>query len=113
MTIEQRQSTRSTVHVHIDIIDLANNEVLGTLINISEGGFMLRSEEEIPLNKLFQLKLAYESDQKQLIEIELGAESLWSNEISGPGNAWYGFHIIDISNRNLEEIQKLVNAWTN
>jgi hypothetical protein len=111
MTADKRQSARSTVHTVIDIMDLATDSVIGQLVNISEGGFMLRAHVELPVNRLYQLKMAYADAENRIIKMEFGAESLWGQEMADSGLFWYGFQIIDISDETIQRIQELTEMW--
>lgn len=110
-TPEHRGQPRNTVQEKIDVIDLLSGETIGNLINISEGGFMLITDQELPLNSLFQLRLVLPEGLTEASNIEVGAESLWSNASTTSDYLWYGFHIIDISTDNAKVIDQLSQSW--
>ncbi|MCG8425773.1 MAG: PilZ domain-containing protein [Chromatiales bacterium] len=109
MTTEKRKSARISVNSRINVIDLALESSIGQLVNISESGFMLRSHQQLPLKKLFQLQLLFADSD--IPPIELGAESLWEQELAPQTSYWYGFQIFDISNENIEAIKNLTDKW--
>ena len=109
---EKRSNPRKQVEETIEIVDINAGEALGTLANISLGGFMLISRSETPLNQLFQLHIRFPSPIDGEPGIDVGAESLWCNAATGSGSYWTGFQIIDISDQGVRLIERLIENWT-
>lgn len=109
---EKRTSPRKQLEKTIEIIDINAGEAMGTLANISLGGFMLISKSETPLNQLYQLRIHFPSPIDGETGIDVGAESLWCNDATGPGSYWTGFQIIDISDQGTRLIERLIENWT-
>lgn len=108
---ENRSSPRKQLNEHIDVLDINSEKPLGTLVNISTGGFMLFSNNPLDTNRLFQVRLLIpESVVGETLE--LGAESLWCSDASDSGGYWTGFQIIDISDRGIELTKQLLDNWT-
>ena len=108
---EQRTHPRKQIEKKIEITDINSGDVLGSLVNISLGGFMLISSAEQPLNQLFQLRIDFPAPIDGETGIDLGAESLWCNDATGPGSFWTGFQIIDLSDQGMELVQRLIDNW--
>ena len=104
-----RANSRIPIDAKIDVIDLDNRETLGGLANISTGGLMLVSESSIELNKLYRFELQLGTSDNEQITIELGADSLWTNQSTDGEYYWTGFQIIDISDANQEIIQQFTD----
>ncbi|OQX47350.1 MAG: hypothetical protein B0D85_01620 [Candidatus Sedimenticola endophacoides] len=96
------------------VSDLLSGSIIGSLANISGGGFMLVTDQDLPLNALYQLRLHLPDNLSGGRDLNLGAESLWCNpgENTGSRCQWYGFHIIDISNEDAELIEQLSQSWS-
>jgi len=110
-TAEHRREQRNAVEERIAIINLLSGNSIGNLVNISEGGFTLITDQELPINTLFQLRMTLPAGLTESTHIEIGAESLWRNASTTSNYQWYGFHIIDISADNAEMIKRLIQAW--
>ena len=108
---EKRSNPRRRIEHRIEVVDLNTEQVLGTLANISLGGFMLLSNNAMPINQLFQLRIPFPSPINNETAVEIGAESLWSTAATGPGSHWTGFQIIDISDPVTELITQLIDGW--
>ena len=109
---EKRTSPRRQVDKTIEILDINSGEALGSLANISLGGFMLISSSAMPLNQLYQLRIRFPTPIDGETGIDVGAESLWCNDATGPGSYWTGFQIIDISDQGTHLVQRLIDNWT-
>ncbi|AKH19865.1 PilZ domain-containing protein [Sedimenticola thiotaurini] len=108
---EKRSNPRKICDARIDILDSESNELIGTLVNISVSGFMMISEKELPENYVFQFKLVFAPGCEESTSMELGAESLWIQEMDGSNQRWIGFHIIDISDEDRSTIARLISEW--
>jgi hypothetical protein len=107
---ENRSSPRKQLNEKIDVLDINSGELLGTLVNISPGGFMLFSNKPVDSNRLFQLRLQMpEADAGETLE--LGAESLWCKDTTHSRGYWAGFQIIDISEQGIRQVKQLFDNW--
>ncbi len=105
---EHRASPRRKLTEKIDVIDVNSGQAMGHLVNISVGGFMLFSDREPDVNRLFQVQLRSDSPIPGLDGVEIGAECLWSQAITESGHFWAGFQIIDISDQGRRLVQHLL-----
>lgn len=108
---EKRSNPRKICDTRIDILDVESNELIGTLVNISVSGFMMISEKSLPENYVFQFKVVFSPGSEDAHTMELGAESLWTQEMEGSNQRWIGFHIIDISDEDKTTINTLIGDW--
>ncbi|MCW8880703.1 MAG: PilZ domain-containing protein [Sedimenticola sp.] len=108
---DKRSQPRKVCDTRIDILDAESDQVIGNLVNISMSGFMMITNQSLPENYVFQFKIAFETEQAGAHVIQVGAESLWVQEVEGSAQRWMGFHIIDISESDLEIIAALIGDW--
>ncbi|MES9871620.1 MAG: PilZ domain-containing protein [Candidatus Sedimenticola sp. 20ELBAFRAG] len=108
---EHRASQRKAVQERITVIDINSGEEIGHLANISLGGFLLITDQHLSLNNLFQLRLLLPNAINGIDSIDLGAESLWCQATTVADTNWVGFHIIDISDENMQIIEELIDSW--
>ncbi|MCW8891592.1 MAG: PilZ domain-containing protein, partial [Sedimenticola sp.] len=91
----------------IDILNADTDQIIGNLVNISHSGFMMITTQSLPENYVFQFKIVFEAEQTDEQVVQVGAESLWIQEVEGSEQRWMGFHIIDISDSD----QALIDTW--
>jgi hypothetical protein len=105
---ERRQHPRKKVSDPIPVRDEDRGEILGYLVDISLGGFMVLGNQAIATGRVFRLGL--ELPQPAGTEpLRLGAESLWVEESSDAGKFWIGFQIIDISRTDVLRLRRLID----
>jgi len=92
----------------IKVLDLAEDRIIGTLVNVSTSGLMILTQGEVPINHLFQLEMHLRFSDNSEQTIKFGAESLWSQETHTPEHEWIGFHIIDISEEDQVALEHLM-----
>lgn len=108
---DKRSNPRKICDTRIDVLDVESNELIGTLVNISVSGFMMISEKSLPENYVFQFKVVFSPSEEDSQTVQLGAESLWIQEMEGSNQRWIGFHIIDISEDDKAAINALIGDW--
>jgi len=104
---EQRKLTRVSIPDHPQIFDAHSGTTVGQLVNLSVEGLMMMSQTAVNPGTLLQLKIPLQCNN-EVIDIQLGAESLWCDETDDTGVCWTGLHIIDISPEHQEIISTLV-----
>ena len=102
---EQRRQRRVTIPEHPQILDAHSGNILGQLVNLSIAGLMAMSPRCINCGTVYQVRIPLLVGD-QSVEIQLGIESLWSEDANESGSHWTGFQIIDIS----PEHQKILNS---
>jgi len=94
-----------TIPDHPQILDAHSGEILGELVNLSVDGLMAVSPACIVCGTLCQMLIPLVCNG-QNVQIQVGVESLWSEDANDSGSHWTGFQIIDIS----PEHQAILNA---
>lgn len=93
--MHKRQHQRHTPKALLSAVNALDDTLLGNIVNISQGGFMLASHNTIiPEGAIYQLKL---QESQSTANIHLGATCLWQTEANAADAHWAGFQIIDIS----------------
>ena len=96
--MNKRKQERYVPATLIEAVNTVTDTPLGTLANISLGGFLLTSQiDEIPEGAIYQFKLQECNEPVSMEPIHLGAVCLWHSDASSPGSYWSGFQILDIS----------------
>lgn len=105
---DNRTNIRKNTDPKIVIVDLDSGKHIGNLLNISMSGLMLLSQAPIELDKLYRLEIQLASEVNGKSVLQVGADALWNNALSGDKYFWTGFQIIDISEEDLQIIQQLL-----
>jgi hypothetical protein len=108
---DNRSQPRKVCDARIDILDAETDQIIGNLVNISLSGFMMITTQSLPENYVFQFKISFGSESAKTQVVQVGAESLWVQEVEGSAQRWMGFHIIDISEADLAIIDTLIGDW--
>ncbi len=112
---EQRRLQRRKLIYYLKITDQANGQELGRLGDIHQEGMLVMSPQPLPLEQIYQLALEL---PKSLVQegcpstVLLSAQSLWRK----PGPKGSGFHehglrFLDVSERQAELIQRLIDLF--
>jgi hypothetical protein len=104
---DMRSRDRVEVTHTVNVTDQRTGRILGQLVNFSEQGIMVMSEDAIEENSVFQVNLVI-NEPASTATIEIGVESLWSNSNSDQTRFWTGFYIIDISPESAEKLHTLL-----
>lgn len=95
MSEESRRLPRRKADSPITVIDAMTGQRLGLVIDLSESGMMVSSEQAIRADALFQSELQF--SQGALAPIKAGLHELWSTTDDASGSVLIGFRFIDIS----------------
>jgi hypothetical protein len=106
---DKRGQERVEVSEIIRVVDQQTGCDIGRLVNISQEGIMILGSHPIPESSILQITLEFEADTDDEEPIQIGVESLWCRSSKDESNYWSGFYIIDISDRNRERVESLIN----
>lgn len=107
--MENRSKERYMVRQQIDVRDIINGVNLGTVVNLSEEGFLLLGSKTVKENRVFQLMFTLAEPVGPINELALGAECLWVNPMDSGEYQWAGFRIIELSDEVNEVILALID----
>jgi hypothetical protein len=107
--IQRSQQRWNLVH-HLRVLKAENNELLGHLVDVTTEGMMLISEQAIPLQCTFNLRMEIPADDDAVPQmIALTAESLWTKKDVNPTFHDTGFRLIDPSRYAINAISRLID----
>lgn len=75
-----RNQFRWRLIYYLRIFDSICGSTIGHLADVTENGFMLLSEQMLPVQKQYSLNLEILSDSDEEIVVEFSARSIWSNQ---------------------------------
>lgn len=106
-----RKQERYTPINVLEAINLLSDESMGTVANISGGGFLLTTQDyQIGEGSIFQLVLREHVGTESTDIATLGAACLWHSEAASPNTFWSGFQIIDIQPEDEERLMLYIET---
>ena len=108
---EQRRQPRKNAPDRIVVYDRATGSAIGQVVNMTTVGMLLLSDNPIPAERVFQLRISLPASEEGAESLEFGAESLWQSPAMDENNYWTGFQIIDISESDIRIIETLIADW--
>ncbi len=101
---EHRCSPRKAPYVTVPVTNKMTGEVMGRIGNLSADGMLMVCDGPVADGALFQLGFELINGQGRPQAIDVGAQEMWAEAASMPGQYWSGFHFIDISENDLDAI---------
>jgi len=108
MIDEFRRTRRRRVADTTNVIDTMTETVIGHLGNLSETGMLVMTSAPLVPDALYQLRFTLPGASGQPIEV--GAHLLWEDEASAPGQEWAGFRFITMSDEQMLELRRWIDA---
>ncbi|QNP39750.1 PilZ domain-containing protein [Lysobacter solisilvae (ex Woo and Kim 2020)] len=106
---EFRRSRRRQVAEIIQVTDSMTELVIGHVGNVSETGMLVMSNAPLVVDALYQLRFALpEGISKTAFEV--GTHLLWRDQASAPGQAWTGFRFITMSEQQMQQLRRWIDA---
>jgi len=105
--IERSQQRWNLVH-YLRVMKAENNELIGHLVDVTTEGMMIISEQSIPLQQTYNLRMEIPTDDEVPQMIALTAQSLWTKKDVNPNFHDTGFKLINPSKRAINAITRLI-----
>jgi len=108
---ERRKTKRRHLLYYGRVYDENVKKLLGYLVDITENGFMLLSEEPYPVGMTRRLKLEVTDDVGKGPYINFTVKSIWCEPDIDPSHFDTGFEIAEISPSDKELILSIVEKY--
>lgn len=96
----RRSKARRATIQKILVTNILEDKPIGIVINIHNEGFMLLGSNELRVGRLYQVEFGFEKPVSGETSLTLGVQCLWRESAEMPGQAWLGFSIIDLSEKD-------------
>ncbi|CAM2066997.1 PilZ domain-containing protein [Sulfidibacter corallicola] len=109
ITSNRRIVERRHLIFYLTVVDLDSNQLLGYIVDISEGGIMLMSNQPIEVGEVFQLQVTLPGSGEYGENFSFQAQSIWSRQ--GPNEEIFdtGFKLIGTSKDQLSAIRHVID----
>ena len=108
---DKRRLKRRHLIYYLRVFDRTSNQILGHLVDVTQEGAKLISENPISTKKRFQLRMILPAEIFGRDHLDFEAESLWSNPDINPDFHDTGFRLIGVDNRDMLVIARLINEY--
>lgn len=108
---DRRKTKRRYLLYYGRVYDETAQKQLGYLVDITEHGFMLLSEEPIPVGEIRRLKLELTLDISKGPYMNFTVKSLWCEADIDPNHYDAGFEIIEIKPKDVKIIQEIIQVY--
>ena len=108
---DRRAVMRRHLIYYLRVWDRNSKKLLGHIVDINTGGFMLISEQQIEPEQTFDLEIHWSTPDDTEIKIPFRAESRWSsNDVN---SAFYdtGFKLLGPTDDVLEPIKNMIDEY--
>ena len=108
---EKRQVVRRHLVFYLRVFDGMSNRVVGHLMDISQSGLMILSDEPVAVNEEYRLRMHLPWKMAGSEEIIFGATSRWCRADENPEFFLSGFQIQDIESEAEKLIRHLIKEF--
>lgn len=108
---DRRAVMRRHLIYYLRVWDKNSDKLLGHIVDINTGGFMLISEKKIELEQTFDLEIHWKSPEGEEIKIDFKAESRWSSNDVNSAFFDTGFKLLGPTDDVLEPIKKMIEEY--
>lgn len=112
MNLEKRRLDRRDFSLYMNVLDELTGKVLGTLIDISTGGFRLESKRPVPLNVDIRLRIEHTNEISSKSFIVFTARTRWCQRDSIDRSIYnIGFQITDMIPSDFDIFVQMFNSY--
>jgi hypothetical protein len=108
---ERRRIKRRHLIYYLQVFDNDTDTLIGHLVDITSEGIMLISEDPIPMNKTYNLKMMLPSRMGGRESWIFEAESRWSQKDINPDFYDIGFLLREVDRHSLRVIEDLIQGF--
>jgi hypothetical protein len=105
---ERRKLKRRHLIYYLRVSDLATNEVIGVLVDVTTEGLMLMSATQIPVGRDYRLEICWQESPKHEVRIQCPARSLWCRPDVNPSYWDTGFTFNELSRDGYRAIRRMI-----
>ena len=109
---DRRKLKRQSIAYYMLVMDATTNKTIGHLVDITPKGFMMDTQYEFPLNKIYKLRLDTTADVADKSFIEFTAMSKWTApDAVELGLFDIGFQIMKIAPYDADIVNRIISKY--
>ena len=106
---KRRKFKRHALPQPVKVVNSANSEPLGTVVNMSQDGLLIAGRQALEVDHLYQLELQFSEPFMGINHIKIGVDCLWNDAAQEGHLYWSGCHMIDYSPQDAEIIKEMLS----
>ena len=107
--MDQRLADRSSLVFYLRVFDGLSNKILGHLIDISERGVLLATDEPVEPNENHRLRIRLPACIRDRHELLLKGTSRWCRQDLEQDTYLAGFQVYDVDDNSRKVVQRLID----
>lgn len=107
--MDKRQADRRSLVFYLRVFDGLSNKILGHLVDISEKGVLLMTDEPVEPNGNHRLHIHLPAFIRDRHELVLKGNSRWCRQEPEQDHYLTGFQVYDIDTRTKKVVQNLIS----
>ena len=108
METSEREKRRHLLY-YLKVINMGTDEVIGYLVDITSKGLMIMGNDQVAVNKLYNLKIIPDTELAEKDEITIKANCLWCRKSVNMEYWDSGFNLVDFDRNDVSDIEMLIN----
>ena len=108
---DRRKLQRRHLIYYLRVFEVESEKILGHLVDVTQDGVMLISEEAIPIGVVFHLKMSLPMEYAGKPYLEFDAKSLWSARDINPDFINTGFTLLNIEQDEKDVINQIISDY--
>ncbi|MFC1516240.1 PilZ domain-containing protein [Thermodesulfobacteriota bacterium] len=108
---DKRTFKRKFLKLYLEVSDLETDQLFGHLVDVTDSGGQVTSEQPIKTDATFQLRLTLPAEIMGTKEIDFSATTRWSEKDSELDFYNTGFQFAELSSQNMEIIKILIEKY--
>ncbi|MFT5697285.1 MAG: hypothetical protein ACI8ZB_000133 [Desulforhopalus sp.] len=109
--MDLREADRQYLVFYLRVFDGLSNKILGHLVDISEKGVQLMTDEPVELNENHRLRIRLPAFIRDRHEVVLKGTSRWCRKESEPDHYLTGFQISDVDASTKGVVRQLIKEF--
>jgi len=109
--VERRNRKRQVPDAPWRVFDRNTGDFLGHVANISTEGMMIRSEGEVDIDVILNLRIEFPRAIDGCTSLECDAVSLWSDRGSNPQFHNTGLQLLNLSQQDMRIVEKIMEHY--
>lgn len=107
--MEQRKADRCSLVYYLQVFDGLSNKILGHLVDISERGIMLVTDEPVEPNEDHRLRIRLPAFLRDRHDLVLKGTSRWCRQDLDHDTFLAGFQVYDVDAHSKKMVQSLID----
>ncbi|MCE1255721.1 MAG: PilZ domain-containing protein [Anaerolineae bacterium] len=107
----KRKLKRRHLIYYLRVFDQTNSQLVGHLVDITQEGLMLISEQPLNINETYHFRMILPSEILSKVELTFTATVVWSKKDVNPDFFATGFSLGDISTEDVMIIESLIHRY--